>query len=164
MGVDLKINYILYFFAGYYIDTYWKKKMKKYNKYAYVLYVLSILYTIVVGTYISINNRTATLSNVYYYFSVNVFMSTIAIFIIFKSLKINEDNHKLVSVINYLSSRSFGVYLIHVLLISIFYKYVPNINEVVLVPLFTLFVVFLSLILTEILGLIPFIRKKIFMY
>ena len=164
MGVDLKINYILYFFAGYYIDTYWNEKMKKYNKYAYVLYVLSILYTIVGGTYISINNRTATLSNVYYYFSVNVFMSTIAIFIIFKSLKINEDNHKLVSVINYLSSRSFGVYLIHVLLISIFYKYVPNINEVVLVPLFTLFVVFLSLILTEILGLIPFIRKKIFMY
>ena len=164
MNVTMGIGYSLYYFAGYYINHYWNEKYKKYNKYVYLLGFISLIFTIFIGSFVSKHYGQVTLQRGFHYFSINVFLYTISIFLLFKNLKLDKINDKIKKIISYLSSRSFGVYLTHTLFIALFVEKLPNINSIILVPLFTIIITIISLIVTELLGLIPFFRKKILMY
>lgn len=161
MGVNFSAGYTLYYFWGYYINNYLDIIACKKKKYVYFLGVLSLIFTIVSGIFVSKRNGNVNLVRNFGYFSLNIFIYTIAIFSFFCSLKLNKIGNALKSLIIYLSSRSFGVYLVHTLLIAIFLNYLPNIYPCVLVPLFSIFITILSLLVVELLMKIPFLKKYI---
>ena len=164
MHVSFSIGYMLYYLMGYYINHYWSDKFKKYNKYIYMIGFVSLVFTIFIGIFLSRRHGEVFLARGFENFSINIFFFTISLFLFFKNLKLNKIGEKSKKIIKYLSSRSFGIYLIHFILIKILVPILPNINSLLLVPLFTLVITMISLVITELLGLIPFFRKKIFMY
>lgn len=152
--------YIGYFVLGYYLNIYSISKKKE--KILNIAFVLAIV-AMPIGNYIL-----SMISDSYQ----NPFSETMSIFTmiicvkIFLFLKNREDKNnksKKKELIFYLGQSTFGVYLIHVAILTVFKPFILRIGGsmslVLLIPLYTIFVFGISFLITIFIKKIPGIRK-----
>lgn len=154
MGVIYSFSYVYYYMLGYYI----KKYVNISKKNSIALYIGGLMLTYSLALIISVLKGRVDVVKPYYYFSLNVFMMAIGIFMLFKNIKIKE---KYNDVISKISKLTFGVYLIHNLLIAIFLKYFEYFNPIIGTPVITILVFLASLLISALLYKIPFLKKYI---
>ncbi|HAQ40092.1 MAG TPA: hypothetical protein DCM73_04170 [Clostridiales bacterium] len=154
------IGYAGYYVGGFYLNT---NDIKKERRNAiYILGVLSIIGTIVFTRFSSINAGQAD-GTFYSYFSPNVMIASIAVFIFFKyevsKIKFGE---KSLAAIKILTAYSFRIYLIHDFF-NIFFSNMGidavSFNPVLSVPITAILVYSASLAASFIIGRIPVLRK-----
>ena len=127
-----------------------------------VLILIAFLITIF-GTYF-ISIKTGNFNELFYgYLMPNVLLATIGIFLFIKSCKIT--NKLFLKIINFLDKYSYGIYLIHVLVLS--YLATPlgisaySIHPLFGIPITTILCVGVSAGIIYVVNKIPFIGKYI---
>jgi len=119
MRFHMPLGFTGYFLAGYYLQ---KRNLTKEERIGiYVLGVVGFIITCFATRVISTNLGKAN-SSYYEYISLNVLMESVAVFVLFKQTgqKISEKNRKKIEEI---SSCTFGIYLVHVLIMEILQRY-----------------------------------------
>ena len=160
-NISFVCGYILYFVLGYYIY------ITDFNKYIrWIIYFLGVL-GFIATAYYTYRDSVSTGNLVLYYnnLSINVFLEAVAVFT-FAKYNINvafkrESVNKLVRLI---SKYSFGVYLIHIIILDILRKdgfWSLTLNPVISVPIVSLSILMISLIISAVINNIPIIKKYI---
>lgn len=160
------IKYSFYFIAGYYLAN--KNFSKKITVLVYSLGIISLLMLPVLTIYSSLNNN-KFYSNFMENFSIPVIFQSIFVFILIKNIcnkkhSNSKTNSKITKFIINLSKYTFGIYLVHVLILDILTDFgiIPIPCHVIISPLITNFLVFLiSLLISAILNHIPILKKYI---
>jgi len=150
-----------YFIYGYYLNT--KEMNNEYKIIIYILGLIGILFTTKISYYFSCIKKKKTNHFNSKYF--NIFFTSISIFIFFKSyfnnLKINNIKN---NIIQYISQMTFGIYLVHPLIIVYMKKlniFFIKRNIILLIPIITLVIFIISLIFSIILKKIPKFGKHL---
>jgi len=148
------IYYLPYFIFGYYINNF-KSNIK--IRYAYVLFTLSGLLTMV-GFYIT-SFMSISVGQMYFYgfLSITVIPMSVSVFYIFNNFKFRQSR-----LVSSLSSLTFGVYLIHPVFLEAinFLGFgVTNLHPMLSVPGVSLVVIFLSGFATYIIKKIPYLDR-----
>lgn len=157
----LTLGYTSYFVLGYYLAN--KEFTSKQRKIIYILGILGFLFTILFTVYISFKKNSLD-TRFYENYSLFVLLESIFIFV-FCKYNLNElPNKKIISnLIVKLSNNSFGIYLIHALVLRVIATIYSNlglsINCLILVPLFTFIILIISFIFTYLFKKIPFCKK-----
>jgi surface polysaccharide O-acyltransferase-like enzyme len=148
--------YLGYLIIGYYfsIESF-TARIQNVKVYSFIGFVTGVMITIL-GTYwLSISE--GKLNYFFYgYLTMNVCLSAISAFLFFKSLDVKEKIPKIIEVID---SRSYGVYLIHVLVLTCLKKVNISgffINPIIGVPLTVTLCLSISTILLFLLDKLPF--------
>lgn len=160
IGIPECTGYIGYFIMGYYL------KLVDFSREArlriYILSLLSVLVTIVITSILSISAN-APDGYFYGYTTPNVMITSCGVFILFKTyfsrIQLSFRTSKF---IQYISSLTFGIYLIHdffIQLLSILNINILLFNTVLSVPALSILVFFLSSIAVGLLKNIPIIKK-----
>lgn len=143
-------------FIGYFILGYVLRITNFSNKALYSIYTLAIicLFITFYGTYYDTVNNDGTFVGFYYhYVSPNITIISIAVFLLVKNL--NIESLKINSIIQFISSKTFGIYLIHVVFLKILNNYFDinyaSFNIVFSVPLISLLTFILCIISVSIL-------------
>lgn len=151
--------YITYYLLGWYLANF--QLEKKHRIIVYILGFFGLLYTILAGQFISMAQG-VIVENVYNVTALNLLLYSVAIFILFKQLFQNTKESKFTKFISHLSKLSFGVYLIHLLVISIFTRVVAEnsfiLIKLILVSMATTVVCFLA---SFVISKIPLVKKLI---
>lgn len=157
MNIHMVMGYVFYFILGYCLDKY--ELNKKSRIYIYILGICGACATILLEMAITIKTQT-NCENYYGYFTVNVLLESIAIFVLFKYININ--NEKVYKVILLLSKNSFGAYMVHALIIE-FLQYLGldtlSFNPIIGVPVIAIIVFIISYIISIICNRLPIVRK-----
>ena len=154
-------NKNFYFIFGYYL---YKKKEIKYEIkiIIYILGFMGLIFTTILSyNFAIVKNKKIDHFDIYY---LNIFFLSISIFIFFKNTfdnkNINKENK---NIFQKISKFTFGIYLIHPLILeniinkyNIFYL---RVNIILLIPMINVFTFLLSLIMVIILNKIPIIGK-----
>lgn len=155
-----------YFVLGFILSKY--SLSKKQRKTIYFLGVLGLIATIL-GTYVlTKNNDGVFVPHLYSYYAPNVMVTSIAIFILFMNIdweKIVGKNNIVKRIISSLSNTSFGIYLVHLLVLSIISSGdmgiivdVASFNPIIAIPLVSLITFIISHFVVTILQKIPLLR------
>ena len=115
MILDVKVflGYSSYFILGYCIN---KIEIERFQRrIIYLLGLLGFIFTIVVDAIVAIQTQQGC-STYYGFFNVNVLLESISVFVYFKYLHV--DNQMMNLVMRYLAKYSFGVYLVHILILN----------------------------------------------
>ena len=162
INIHFILGYVGYYVGGYYLDTYIINK--KTRKIIYFLGLLGIACTIIFTVLISMKEGKAN-SIMYGYFSPNVMIASVAVFVFFKyeisKIKFNSISLK---IIKKLTSCTFGMYLVHDFFIIILTeKGVDTMmfSPIVSVPTISLIVFIFSFIISYIISKIPILNKYI---
>lgn len=146
-------SYLGYFVAGYYF----KNKQFAIGKYGYLAIFIFAYLATVVGTYWISSQKGQYHRYFYDYFSPNTVLMTFSIFMFFKTA-INHDF--LPKIMEPLDKASFGIYLVHLLIINILsrkfqinWAWQPPVIGIVIHALITLW---LSFILVWLISKLPF--------
>ena len=164
--INSKLNfYILsvnnfYFIFGYYLHM--KNAINKEFKITiYILGLISIIFSTKISYDFAFIKKKKIIHFSHTFF--NIFFTSISIFIFFKNYFNKLKTNNIIDIIiQYISQLTFGIYLIHPLIIqtmkdlNIFYL---QINIIFLIPFITLFIFILSLIFIIVLKNIPKIGK-----
>jgi surface polysaccharide O-acyltransferase-like enzyme len=153
-------GYIGYFIAGYYFVNYELNKKVKIT--IYILAVLSI-FSMIFGTAI-LSLYEGEYNRI---FDENILATTMFvsyfIFLFFKEQLFNKQmSNKHKQIIINISKSTFGIYLIHPLVLEIFTVLGLNsliINSVISIPIISIIIMFVSYISTIILGKIPILKN-----
>lgn len=154
------IKYPVYFVLGHYISSYDIGKKKK-----YVIYISGIISSVclpVFSLFFYENNNFPIMD----YFSVFVFIQSFAVFLFFKN-KFDQfsDNKKITGIIKIISDCTFGIYLIHLMVLSLMehsgFVNLLSIHKFVNPILFTMIAFIVSFAISFIINKIPFINKYI---
>ncbi len=157
-GINFVMGYSGYFVAGYYF--YKNDSSRKARCVLYALGVTGSLIT-VFGTYLISMNAMTAKDYLYSYYSPNVMLASVALFVAFKNLKTGKINTKRIERISRLT---FGIYLVHDLFLtatlafsgaSSFYMTVPFIF-IVSTAVFAV-----SLFVSYVISLIPVLNRYI---
>ncbi|MBP3207682.1 MAG: acyltransferase family protein, partial [Campylobacter sp.] len=156
-------GYLIYFLAGFYFANF--EISNKTKKRFYFLTILFLVITISLNSYFALHNSKDR-EFIYTYRTLNVMFVSFGIFILFKNLLANANTKsKICKFITYLSSLSFGIYLIHVAVLDTFTKKIGlttlTLNPIIMVPLLSLAVFAISALLAFILSKIPILRKVV---
>lgn len=150
-------GYLLH--SGYMITGFLLVRLKtdweRLRKLSVVVYLLSVFIAAFSVYWISKDVGFLYL-NAYSYLSVNTFIQSLAVFILF--LNFDTQNKIVLSIIKLFSDYSYGIYLCHILVISILFNlgiYWKVFNPLVSVPLLVLLVVGVSLTIIFLLRKIP---------
>lgn len=111
-------------FVGYYVLGYYLKDLNIEKKNRILIYIAAIASGILTmfGTYILTQNKGTFVDIFNTYYSPNVMMMSVGMFIFVKNINWNnllQNNYQLKKIILYVSSLSFGIYLIHPMLIEL---------------------------------------------
>lgn len=112
-------------FVGYYILGYYLSKVEIKKKHRKLIYISSLfcLAVTIIGTYLlTIKNNGTVDEYLYGYLSINVVVMPAAMFLLFKNIDwsaIFDQHTKLSRVVFNLSSASFGIYLMHPIVMEI---------------------------------------------
>jgi surface polysaccharide O-acyltransferase-like enzyme len=155
-------GYIGYYIAGYYFANYEIKN--KYKIGIYIFAVLSLLFTIIGTAIISIYKK-EPIGELYGYLLPHTMFVAYGVFLFFKDMfeKIKFSDKK-IKIISKLSQDTFGMYLIHALVLQIFGTIGLNtliINPIISIPIIAIMVMIISEIGTMIINKIPKINKYI---
>jgi len=153
-------GYLVFFLTGYKIYN----ESIKGKKLVYILGIISLIFTIV-STSIFSNLLKNPVHNFYNYNTINVYLYSIAIYMFFKDYisKINL-NILFQRLINILSKCSFGIYLVHDIILIYLQRYnlYPlGLNNLLSIPIYTLIVYIISFIIIYLISKIPKINKYI---
>ena len=155
-------NYQIYYIFGFYLNRYNIKPL--FRIMIYILGIFGTTFTFQMTYYFSFKKNKKI--NFYSPFYINVFFESIGIFIFFK-YNFNKLKHKKnkKEFIQNLGSLTFGIYIIHPFVIEELNRRF-NINTLSFEPLYSvpinsLIIFLISLILTYIIKLIPFINQYI---
>ncbi len=114
-------KYLGYLVLGYYLDKYVETNSSKNTLYL-MLFVFGVTLTLTSTSYLSITEN--KLNTTYYnYLSPNVCLTAIGVFLIGKSL-LKTSNKILID----LDLHSYGIYLVHVLVLHYVYRLIPMFN------------------------------------
>ena len=167
--IDLLLNkinlQIVLGYTGYFIGGYYLNKIdinKKYRKILYILGILGALITILLSAYISFVKQ-QPIENYYGNFCINILIQAIAVFVWFKYNAFRFK--KIYNIIKKISECSFGIYLVHVLIIDYLIKILKlnilSFNPLLSIPTISFIVFIISFILSAILKKIPLLKKYI---
>lgn len=160
MDINIVLGYAAYFIGGYYIN-----KIDLTKRTRLVIYLLGVfggLSTIGFEAFLAYKTH-AAVGTYYGYFSVNVLFESLAIYVWFKynANKVTKFSHA----IRRMSECSFGVYLVHVLILELLELKLGlntlSFNAILSVPAISLFVFLISLVISVIIAKIPFLNKYI---
>ena len=163
----LKINvfggFAAYFVAGYYLNNI--KISLKHRRIIYVLGVVGYAVT-VVCTYLLCVWQGVANELFYGSFTVNIALFTIAVFVFGKyecdRIVLSDRMEKIISK---LSKWTFGVYLVHALILSMVWELLPleveSIKAIVGIPVISVCVFGVSMLVSAVLNRIPGLRKYV---
>lgn len=156
------VKYIFYFIAGYYLANI--NFTKKSNIVIYGLGIIAFL-TLPILTICCSLHKNEFYDYFMTEFSIPVMLQSVFIFIFTKNIfEKKQCNEKISKIIVNVSKYTFGIYLIHALVLEIFmdFEIIPIACNVAVSPLIANFVVFfISLLLSVILNHIPLLKKYI---
>ena len=150
-------GYIFYFIFGYYLNN--KNEITNYSKILiYINGLLGFLFT-TIGLYNACKIKNKKIIIYFRAFNLNILAYSTSIFVFLKA-NFKNINNKIKIIIKKISYYTFGIYLIHPIIIriimAIFGKYSSS-NLLVSIPINSLMVFTLSLIICIIIKKIPFI-------
>ncbi len=154
-------GYIGYFILGYFLHNHLIKKYL--NNLFYILGVFGICFTFIGSSFLTSN--LGEYSEFFYGYSTpNILFASIGIFIFVKSKFLNKmTNIELSPFTELINKTSFGIYLIHPLIIVILSK-ITNLNislPVLGIPIISLVVLILSISIITLMKKIPIVKKLI---
>lgn len=110
-SLDIFIGFSFYYVLGWYLHNFTLKK--KTRNIIYILGIVSIIFSVVFTYFMSVNQGKPYLITYKNFYFNNVLYSS-AIFLLFRQLFENKQfSEKSVRIIKYISSLTFGVYIIH---------------------------------------------------
>lgn len=154
------VGYVGYYIGGYYFGTY---DLNKFNKNTiYILGVMSLIFTYIFTNIISLKTGKAN-STFYSYFSPNVMIVSLAIFVFFKyEISKIQFKERTNNIVNMLSECSFRIYLVHDFFNIFILNYginSLNYNPIISVPIIAVTVFMASLITSFIIGRTPLLKR-----
>lgn len=157
MSLNFVLGYTGYFFLGHILKN---REFKNTTKYIFFgLGALSLITTVLLTRYYSVLSGVAT--DIFYsYFMPNVFFVALAVFLLFKDLKIPEKHEKNIIL---LSNLTFGVYLFHPLANRYIYGFITttSINPLISVPLISILSFIISACVSYSISKIKILNKYI---
>ena len=162
MSFSLTKGYAFYFILGH-----WLKNKEFSRKERSIIYILSAMgFVLVVGGTIILSRKDGTVNE--YFFnnsSIGVGLEALGVFVLIKSLFSRRSfSKRTLSVLKLLSSSTFGIYLIHVLILHILDYFEINaltVNAVFMVPMTALITIALSFGCYYLISQIPWFNKYI---
>ena len=148
-------GYITYFFLGYYLSTMTLDKKRE-----YVIVALGIIASIaIVGlAYLSFIKEYSSRGEFFQFCSLLVMVQSVSIFIICKRNFYNNER----KTISFFSKYSFGIYLVHMLVIYVLVLYgmIPTIiNPIIGILIMSLLTFFISIGIVAIISRVPYLNK-----
>lgn len=148
LNINITLGYVGYFIAGYYFSKY-----EVNNKVFYCLGFLGFILNYYMYFILSYN------SNLYtsIFLMPGTVFESIAVFLFFNTLKIKENK-----VITYISSLTFGIYLVHVLVMKLILIYYPLFiynYSIISIPILSILIFVISLLMSVTLNNIPLLKK-----
>lgn len=163
MNFHFTLGYVLYFVLGYYLAKYGMPKLMRY--FSYFLGPLSYIATVILTA--KNTDRIGKASEYFLdYMSINVFLMSIFVFVFAKYVLSKLTPKKTMSkFILALSKYSFGVYLVHILVLNIlrdkFHFTTLSFPPEITVPVIALLIIIVSYIISAIINHIPLLKKYI---
>lgn len=152
LGYFLHSGYLV---LGLYVSKYLKIN-NKIRSFAIFIYICSVLFS-AVYTYMVSNNAHKLDLSMYSYLSINTIIQSIALFLCFKN--IDFQNKWVVTTQNMISNYSYGIYLVHILVIGILFRngIFWNISHPILsLPFLTISVLTISFVIIYTIRKLPF--------
>ncbi|MFP7176823.1 acyltransferase [Priestia filamentosa] len=156
-------NYVGYFILGYYLSHY--EIPIKWRRMSYIGIVIGLFSTFV-GTYLATLQTKGVLNEFWYEDqSPNVLLVSIGLFIFFR-YQLTKREMKIPYLAQLINTSSFGIYLIHILVIRVLYdsvimKLFLNLHAFIAIPISILIVVCISSITDFIIKKIPVVKKLV---
>ena len=155
-------GFVAYFVLGYYLNNVEVSKKSRYC--IYVLMVLSRVFTVMVTHTLSMEDGVANTEWLGYLLP-TTYIAVCGVFLFFKyELSRIKFSDKMIKVIMHLSKMSFGIYLVHVIVISIIVENGIStlyFNPILSVPVISLLVMLISYLVVLIISKIPVLNKYI---
>ena len=154
------LGYSFFYVLGHYINN--KTISRKSEITIYVLSIVALVATYFLSIAASIHYETPA-TNFIFYKTINVAIYSVGIFVFFK----NHCNKtfKLTPMLIYISSCTFGIYLIHLKISELFNQYFGintlSMNPIITIPLLSVLYFLISLGVVAIIKLIPIAKKYI---
>ena len=171
IGSELFTPFVGIYISGYALGNDVLLWVKRFSPKIWFLIFLASNIVVFSGTAFISLFKDKFISTLYIYYTPFVFLSSIAIFLIFKNIKVLKFNkkHKLLTVIvNKISPISFGIYLIHPAVIEILYRYVINRpspiaspHPLIFIPVFSIAVFVISSIIISMFKKLPLLRYAV---
>ncbi len=168
LGSEIFTSYLGIYVIGYALGNNLLPWVNKFSAKVWFLIFLVCNFLIFVGTAFLTLIRGDFVSTLYIYYTPFVFLSSIAVFLIFKNINAFEFNrkHRLTTkIIKEISLVSFGIYLIHPVVIEVLYKYVVSRtapitypHSLIFIPAFSVAVFVISSIIISVFKRIPLSR------
>lgn len=159
----LELNHVAgsigFFVLGYYLDHY--EFTKKSKRVIFIAGFIGLLMTFFLTYWYTKGNNGQLDTYWYSNFAPNVVLASMAIFLGIKSMNIKKG---LPPVLNLLSIFSFGIYLVHALIIYLlkdYSLYLTNIHPLVSVPINILVIIIISALVVYIIKKLPVLNKLI---
>lgn len=114
-------KYLGYLVLGYYLDKYVETKRIRNNLY-FILFICGVTLTLLSTSYLSVTQNKLNITY-YNYLSPNVCLMAIGVFLLGKSL-LQQTNTMLIN----LDRHSYGIYLVHVLVLHYLYRAIAPLN------------------------------------
>ena len=153
-------GFIGYYVLGYYLYKY--NPFKNKEKLTYILAFIGIIVGII-STYLISTTLQSANTVLYDYFSLPTFLLTIGLFTFFQTY-ISKFKFSKKQIISKISNLTFGIYLVHALIITLVFEYLvePNSFSAALsIPLLTTVVFVISLLIAWLISKIPILKKYI---
>jgi len=154
-------GYIGYYIAGYYFVHY---KLMKIKICIYIFSIFSILFTII-GTSLEAHLKQVAIGTLYNYLLPNTMFVAYGVFLLFRQvfekMKFSEKKRRIILKI---SKNTFGIYLVHALVIERINAFGINtltINPILSIPILSMLVMIISYVITRIIGKIPVLNKYV---
>lgn len=158
---NFTLGYTLYYVLGYYLSKYSLGKSVK--NLIYIMGPVSFALIIYMTAWYS---KETSKAEGYFYdnLSVNVLIISVFVFLVAKNV-FSKKKPKHLSVLLKLSKYSFGVYLVHYLVLNVinfhFHFNATTISPIISIPVLTIIVFVISLIISVIFNHIPLLKKYI---
>lgn len=162
---NLNLSYAIFPYLGYFILGFRLIQIEHNVKKMISLFLICLIsiWITMYGTYLLSLQRGVFNGILYEYYSPNVLLLSMSLFLIVKLLfsTISDKKNKMSIILKYVASCVPGIYLVHALIISLINKYFPFLNyteildPVIGIPLFACTIFFLALISISILRIIP---------
>ena len=160
MNFTFATGHVLYFVLGYYLSQY--DLTKRIRKIIYLLSAAGFALTIFLTAFISVKTG-KSVETFHGYFELNVFMEAVGVFVFFKYARIYP-KAKIAEKIQKISGWSFGVYLIHALILETAHHFhfdALSFSPVISVPVIAALIFVISTVGSVIIHKIPVLNKYI---
>lgn len=159
--LQLPLGYTSYFLLGDYLNRYdIGKKTEKIIYWAGAFGFFSTIALTIIGTYRYEIATEAFFSNT----SVNILLESLAVFVFVKKHADKLPDEKPKQLIGFLAKYSFGVYLIHAMILQLMQEYGFNtlsFNPLFSIPILSIAVLLISLACSVLISKIPILKRMI---